>query len=724
METKKVLGIVFSVLFIGVFAFVLSWGIINFNKVKDGISGTGVYTKEDIDNAYKDGYNTALENKEEYDILLDDYRDKITILTDSVSSLNSEIITLTNNNNDYKSEITRLTNLTIQNEQTINDLNMVIEQKNSTILSLQDEINLLNVDKTNLTTQVNLLNNELNNKQLIIDSLNNQLTDLNNDISAKRSQILSLQNEIVTLEEEIATLNEQLITAGNENTTLVGKLERTQASLDEANAELEESASFITKWQNKYVEVLTEKEELTSQIETLTIQKNNYERDIINLNNQIVSLQNEIEVLNSDKNSLSDSISSLFNKNIELNNEIDELNATITEKDNFINQLQIQISNLNTELLYCKNLINQLSVEELHTVTFYYMDAVYSVQFVKDNAFVNVTNPSDERFAGWTLNGEVVDLSTLAITEDISIYAKLLNEYTVTVYDGVVAMMSTPSVLKTYTLVEGQNLSKLNILNDNDLKIYSGYSINAYVTKASAFSSEVAIDVSNYEVNSNLSIYTKWSQNGDDLMYIGNKYTIIANPNHEIKSLSVLSRYGTQKFEFTAEDVASFYLAEKSYYQTTLDYTENVNGYDLDIHYIIRFAWNNSYGYWDFYEVEFSEYYGEIKMDANYSTTAVTLQVYAPKGANALWSTNKLVNYVAPAVPTLFTVTFVVDGEICETKKISSKVNSVKTILPSEPIKDNYTFTGWSIDGETVIDTSTYKVTADITLTAIFEEIV
>ena len=42
--TKKVLAIIFSVLFIGAFAFVLTWGIINFNKVKDGMSGTGLYT--------------------------------------------------------------------------------------------------------------------------------------------------------------------------------------------------------------------------------------------------------------------------------------------------------------------------------------------------------------------------------------------------------------------------------------------------------------------------------------------------------------------------------------------------------------------------------------------------------------------------------------------------------------------------------------------------------
>ena len=35
MDTRKVLGIIFSILFVGAFTFVLCWGIINFNKVKD-----------------------------------------------------------------------------------------------------------------------------------------------------------------------------------------------------------------------------------------------------------------------------------------------------------------------------------------------------------------------------------------------------------------------------------------------------------------------------------------------------------------------------------------------------------------------------------------------------------------------------------------------------------------------------------------------------------------
>ncbi len=65
--TKKVLIAIFSIIIIAAFAFLITWGIINFNKVKDGLSGTGLYTKDDVDKAYNDGYDTALKNKTEYE---------------------------------------------------------------------------------------------------------------------------------------------------------------------------------------------------------------------------------------------------------------------------------------------------------------------------------------------------------------------------------------------------------------------------------------------------------------------------------------------------------------------------------------------------------------------------------------------------------------------------------------------------------------------------------
>ena len=110
METKKVLGIIFSLVFIGVFIFTLCWGIINFNKVKDGLSGTGIYTEEDVNNAYEDGYDEALSNKTEYDELINGYKDTITNQTDEISKLNSQVSSLTNTNKDYSIQIDNLRN--------------------------------------------------------------------------------------------------------------------------------------------------------------------------------------------------------------------------------------------------------------------------------------------------------------------------------------------------------------------------------------------------------------------------------------------------------------------------------------------------------------------------------------------------------------------------------------------------------------------------------------
>lgn len=157
METKKVLGIIFSLLFVGAFAFVLSWGIINFNKVKDGMSGTGIYTKEDINKSYEDGYNTALTDKEEYTKLIASYRDTITTLKDNISQLNSQIAILTNNNKDYANQVESLNN---NIEELNNQLNTLEKNK-------QTEIDNLNLQITNLQSEINRLNSLLENYQTI-----------------------------------------------------------------------------------------------------------------------------------------------------------------------------------------------------------------------------------------------------------------------------------------------------------------------------------------------------------------------------------------------------------------------------------------------------------------------------------------------------------------------------------------------------------------------------
>ena len=72
--TKQILIVVFSLLLVGLFIFILTWGILNWSKVKDGMSGSAIYTETDIKTAYEDGYSQALADKAEYEKLLVYYK--------------------------------------------------------------------------------------------------------------------------------------------------------------------------------------------------------------------------------------------------------------------------------------------------------------------------------------------------------------------------------------------------------------------------------------------------------------------------------------------------------------------------------------------------------------------------------------------------------------------------------------------------------------------------
>ena len=195
METKKVLTLIFSLIFVGAFAFCLTWGIINFNKVKDGMSGIGVYTQEDINNAYNDGYDTALKDKNEYTELIAGYRDTITTLNDNISQLNSQVNNLTNNNKDYANQVNKLNeeknNLDIENylsqiavlEQSSKDNTAEIERLSVAVTNLK-AVNLqLQSDNENNLNTIALLNSRLTtiNSQIVeLNHLMQKLLNLNN----------------------------------------------------------------------------------------------------------------------------------------------------------------------------------------------------------------------------------------------------------------------------------------------------------------------------------------------------------------------------------------------------------------------------------------------------------------------------------------------------------------------------------------------------------------
>ena len=83
MKIKLVFIVIISILLAGVIGFFTWWGINNYSKVKDGISGTAIYTYVDLEKAKMEGYiegANAIETLEEnYNKLkeeIEDYKQK------------------------------------------------------------------------------------------------------------------------------------------------------------------------------------------------------------------------------------------------------------------------------------------------------------------------------------------------------------------------------------------------------------------------------------------------------------------------------------------------------------------------------------------------------------------------------------------------------------------------------------------------------------------------
>ena len=390
MDTRKVLGIIFSILFVGAFTFVLCWGIINFNKVKDSMSSTGVYTEADVNNAYQDGYDTALEDKKSYDELINSYRDTITTLTDQISQLSSQVTNLTNANKDYSSQITNLEN---------QKSNLTSQVENLTTIKTDNEILIsnLNVQVSNLQSEVSRLENSGYNNEQELAQKNAQITSLQNTITQlQKTNELNVQT-INNLNNQVTSLNSQI----SEMTLQIQNNSTNVSSLNNKIAELEKSVAYY----EQYVASLENGEQVVA---TFEFNGSVYNIQIVNPNSLLsVTTPTSTEYV-------------IFNYWTVNGVEIDLSTYKISQ---------------NTKIV--------ADVTYRYKTEFIVNDEVYNSQIVTLNDFATLpTNPniSGYDFDGWTLNGvDIVDPTTIEITEDTKFIAKFTKLHTVTfVYEDFV----------------------------------------------------------------------------------------------------------------------------------------------------------------------------------------------------------------------------------------------------------------------------------------------
>lgn len=512
MSTKKILSIVFSVLFMSVFAFVLTWGIINFNKVKDGISSTGVYTKEDVENSYKDGYNTALENEKEYTKLIDDYRDIISEQTNKISSLSSEIADLNTVNNDYSLQISNLEKQKSDLQLQVNNLNSIKENNDSTIndlnlqiVTLQKEVDRLtesNTDYTQLLNQKNnqinalqnsvsqlQLNNELNlqtidslNSQII--SLNSQISDMNLQIQNNSSVVASLNNQINDLKNSIAYYEEYISNLEDENQVVAtfefdGSVYCIQVVAPGSPILVTdpESTDYVifNYWTVSGVPVDLTKYTISSN--TKFIADVTYKYDVKYIVDETV-----------------------INNQIVLKDDVSSVPATPL-KDGYeflgwsINGIDVVDP---TSVLITSDTTFIAKFAKLHTVKFMVNNEVYDTQVVRNGncpiAPLIPSVPTGYSFKGWTVNGiDCIDITSNYIYSDVVFIANI--ELMVIQFDGSnyrdSLLFADSEIVFDYYTYENQYLvNGLNIIEGIEptvLASNSTYTIDQYIVDSKVY---------------------------------------------------------------------------------------------------------------------------------------------------------------------------------------------------------------------------------------------
>lgn len=134
------IGIIILALAIG---FLIYWGVSNYEKVKEGFQGTGLYTAADLEKAKMEGYQEganclqALEKQiQNFKSQLDTKTKTINELTDKVNALQAEKKELQNTIANKDNEIGNRDELLIEKDQQITSLNEQIISLNNEIIRL------------------------------------------------------------------------------------------------------------------------------------------------------------------------------------------------------------------------------------------------------------------------------------------------------------------------------------------------------------------------------------------------------------------------------------------------------------------------------------------------------------------------------------------------------------------------------------------------------------
>ncbi len=409
----------------------------------------------------------------------------------------------------------------------------------------------------------------------------------------------TLNKELSQTKNDYIKLNDNYVVVVAENELNKKEVDSLKISIQEKEEIIQGLQSTITEKVNKISEIETEKsiletekEDLLSQIETMTEEQIS---ELARLNNKISDLEKEKSTLTSEKaelqtqydNMLVEKNNLLLDKQT-LENRIEDNNKKIANYESQILQLQNEITRLTTLLESYEELIN-----ETHIVTFYIGDEIYSAKAVRYGKTISeFENPQETNsyiFNYWTLDHETeVDILTMPITEDVSVYANYTPKYKVE-FESVGEMISTQYIVDGQSVqtiespvregykflgwsLDGESLIQIeNFVPSENIKFIAVfeyeliYNVNFFVNNELYYTKRIKlnekiegvvnpcidtlefdgwtlngqiVDLSTYSVTENLNFFAQFSEA---------KYGLFDENNNVIFSWSALKNYGYLK---------------------------------------------------------------------------------------------------------------------------------------------------------------------------------
>ena len=670
-----------------------------------------------------------------------------------IEGLRSQIVTLTNEKNNLEGEIankeTQIVNLNVQistlnNE--IADLQSQVTSKentisylNSQIVNLQnlniqlartnqsnvDTIATLNNQIVNLNSQITNLTLQIQNSSLNATALNNRISELENSISYYENFIAGLQSDsqvVATFIYDGSVYNIQVLNSGAcasvstpESTTykVFNGWKVNDMFVDLANYPLTENTTFVANITYKYdVTYIVDNEVVSSQLvvkDTYSTvptnpSKTNYQFDGWAVDDLIVSPSS----------------------------------YAITE-----------------------NTIFRAKFTRLYNVTFVYESTTKSTQIVRNGecaSDVSIEDTAYKVFNGWKVDGVIVNVSEYHITADTQFVADITYKYDVvfkvdnTNYNSqIVTKNGYPTLpanpVKTGYDFDGWTLDGTNVVSPTTISVVNNTTYIAKFTKVHTVTFRYENDIvstqrvrnNEYAQNVNANnttykVFNGWSLNGSivnisntritadtqfiaDITYRYDVYFKVENTTYNIQIVD-LNNYASvptnpTKTGYTFDgwtlngqivDVSETAITENTIF--TAQFT--INSYAVTFMYddsVIETQYVTHGSFANASAIDYSLYRGFNGWKINDVFVDVsTWQI--------LQDTTFTADILIP-----YSVTFMVDGEAYTNQTV---YDGNYIVIPADPVKTNYIFEGWSIDGTNVEDLTEMLIDEDTTFVAIF----